>query len=348
MRTVHLTLPMRYKGDMVRCGYDQGSFYLGARGNIYYFVISNKVTLAIVGAAIIYLIAQFVPGYQNNVPTLQASAATSFAEVSHKAPNSDTNDVLGLILDEFEDLKSTSLATAKDSREKFTVQKQLILSRFLIESKVSRTDQLSDEKLLDLNREVSELFIKEMMIDPSIPKHVYQFFAAEYPLRKIETALMEQTKYHVPASITLAQAALETGYGNRVINNNFFGIKDKDKQTTPIYTTEYYTHRELQYNQHKVVSSSEVLKGGRKLYKCLVKDSFASYKTPWESFRSHSIFLNQSKRYSPLFTNGRDYKAWAEKIGSTKYGGVGYATSPIYGELLKKIIKRYNLDLLDY
>jgi len=91
-----------------------------------------------------------------------------------------------------------------------------------------------------------------------------------------------------------------------------------------------------------------VKKGGKTLYKCKVKDSFVEYESPWASFRGHSLFLSTNSRYSPLFTKGKDYRAWADKIGSTKYGGVGYATSPIYGELLRKIIGRYHLDLLDY
>jgi len=113
-------------------------------------------------------------------------------------------------------------------------------------------------------------------------------------------------------------------------------------------TTEYYNAAEVKYNKHKIISQKMVKKGGKTLYKCKVKDSFVEYESPWASFRGHSLFLSTNSRYSPLFTKGKDYRAWADKIGSTKYGGVGYATSPIYGELLRKIIGRYHLDLLDY
>ncbi|MGB0524549.1 MAG: glucosaminidase domain-containing protein [Flammeovirgaceae bacterium] len=159
---------------------------------------------------------------------------------------------------------------------------------------------------------------------------------------------MEQVKFHVPASIKLAQSALETAYGRRVVNNNYFGIKDKTKQSSYMETTEYYTAKEVAYNKHKILSKKKVRKNGKVLYKCKVRDSFMDYHTPWQSFRAHSVYLANNKRYAPLFTNGKDYRAWADRIGSTKYGGVGYATSPIYGNLLKKIIARYNLDLLDY
>ena len=159
---------------------------------------------------------------------------------------------------------------------------------------------------------------------------------------------MEQAKFNVPASIKLAQSALETGYGKRVINNNYFGIKDKSGNTPFSTTTEYYNDRELKRNRRKVLSKKKVFKNGKYFWQCKVKDHFISYQSPWESFRDHSRFLLENERYHPLFAGGKNYQAWADKIGSTKYGGVGYATSPLYGKLLKGIIRRYHLDLLDF
>ncbi|GAA4847561.1 glycoside hydrolase family 73 protein [Algivirga pacifica] len=345
MRSVHFILPVSYKSNVICCGYTRGGFYLSFREKIYRLEFTQRSALIL--GAFVLTAACFHALLDTSEPSTTLQSSVHAATPPDYTIN--RNDVIGSMMEDFIALEEASLKHKNaDIRESFTIKKQLILSRYLIQAKVNRPDQLSDESLLSLNQEVSDLFLELVVPSLNLPNHVHRFFTAEKPLRKLETALMEQAKYHVPASIKLAQAALETGYGQRVINNNYFGIKDKSGRNSPSITTEYYTHTEYKFNQHKVISHEKVQKGGRTLYKCIVKDSFQHYTTPWESFRGHSIFLSQNKRYSPLFTKGRNYKAWADKIGSTKYGGVGYATSPIYGELLKKIIQRYHLDLLDY
>lgn len=257
-------------------------------------------------------------------------------------------DAVGFVMHMDDLFKEVSSVKINNHREDFLVSKQMLITRYLIEAKVSRLDQLPDQKLLELNQKISDAFIDKVLNRIELAPHVYTYFVEPEPLKKLETSLMEQVKYNVPASIKLAQSALETAYGRRVVNNNYFGIKDKSQKVRPIETTEYYTEEEYQLNRQKVVKHEKILRGGQWLYKCRIRDSFCAYQTPWESFRGHSVFLSESSRYSPLFTKGKDYKAWADKIGSSRYGGVGYATSPIYGELLKKIIERYHLDLLDH
>jgi flagellum-specific peptidoglycan hydrolase FlgJ len=264
------------------------------------------------------------------------------------ADDVEYNDVVDYGYKHLSKSNSLSKTETEDKRKNFLKVKHTLISKTLIENQVSRLDLLSDKKMIVLNQKLSEAFITIVFNQTKVESHVMKYFTGIKDLKKFETALMEQTKYHVPASIKLAQSALETAYGQRIVNNNYFGIKDKRGKTKAITTTEYYTAAEYKANKSKIVSSKMIKKDGKTLYKCLIKDSFADYQSPWESFRAHSIFLNESKRYSPLFTKGKNYADWADKIGSTKYGGVGYATSPIYGGLLKKIIKRYNLDLLDY
>ncbi len=258
------------------------------------------------------------------------------------------NDVFSYIMKHLDENKNEIPQTHQEQRDNFLVQKQLLLTKYLIENKASRLDKLSDDKLLSLNQEITQLFIDLVLNNVNAQKHVYSYFTNNTDLNKIETSLMEQAKFHVPASIKLAQSALETAYGQRIVDNNYFGIKDKAQKSSLTTTTEYYTVSEMKANRSIIISSKRVIKNGKILYKCIVKDHFAEYNSPWHSFRSHSVFLSTNKRYSPLFTKGKNYEDWADKIGSTKYGGVGYATSPIYGEILKKIIKRYHLDLLDF
>lgn len=258
------------------------------------------------------------------------------------------DDVMGFFIDYFKEYEENRKNIQQNYRDAFLIQKQFVISKYLIREKVSRPEQLSGEALLEMNAQIGVLFNELILNKIDIEPHVHEYFAKTEDLNKVETALMEQAKFHVPASIKLAQSALETGYGKRVVNNNYFGIKDKTQATKYIETTEYYTAKEVALNKSKIISKTKVNKDGKVLYKCRVRDSFMAYQSPWASFRAHSVYLANNKRYSPLFTKGKDYQAWADKIGSTKYGGVGYATSPIYGNLLKKIIKRYSLDLLDY
>lgn len=239
-------------------------------------------------------------------------------------------------------------SSRKHYKETFLIKKHLHVTKALIDHAVVRVDQLPLETVLELNKEVARLFTDHVLSELNLPEHVRAFFTYSSHIAVIETALMEQVKYHVPASITLAQAALETAYGTKVVGNNYFGIKAKGYKGKEFITTEFYSEKEFIRNRKKVISFQLIHSGGNeRTYKCKIKDSFASYETPWKSFRAHSEYLANEKRYAPLFTHGKDYTAWADKIGSTKTGGVGYATSPDYGRLLRKIIEAYSLDLLD-
>lgn len=340
MKELKLTLPVRYRGNQVHFGYyksegNRGTYFLSIQANTIYFTLDNRMLLgffSVIGAFLLFSMM--------SVPKKITSSREGY--------QIDVEDAMGYVMEEDNLFKAVASDQLQALREDFIVKKQLLISRYLIDNKVSRVDLLSDAELLNLNAKISDLYTQELLPALMVPEHVSTYFTAEVPLKKIETALMEQAKFNVPASIKLAQSALETAYGKRVIHNNYFGIKDKKGATKLSETTEYYSEAEFNLNKHKVLTFEKVSKGGRALYKCRIKDHFANYQTPWESFRAHSKFLSESQRYAPLFTKGKDYKEWAKKIGSTKYGGVGYATSPIYGDLLISIIERYQLDLLDH
>ncbi len=332
---------MRYRGNQVHVGYyrndaaSSGTYYLSIQGNTVFFVLNTKILLGFLSVFTAFVLFSMI----------QAPRQAFHSPNEYRA---DVEDAVGYVMDEESAFRTVGNNSVQNLRDGFTVNKQLLISKYLIENKVSRIDQLNNQELLALNQKISDLYTQEVLPALELPEHVMSFFTDVRPLKKIETALMEQAKFNVPASIKLAQAALETAYGQRVIHNNYFGIKDKAGKTKLSETIEYYTDAEYQLNKHKVIASEKIYKGGKQLYKCRIKDHFSSYSTPWESFRAHSKFLSESSRYAPLFTKGRDFREWAKKIGSTKYGGVGYATSPIYGEMLINIIERYHLDLLDH
>lgn len=367
MKTLSLTLPP-YKGKPQQVGFDGRFLYHDHGGNRTYLLMDYRFLwgiLSLLGLACVLLtVLALQPAmvYEtrnaiiHETPVRAQLPARSSDEPY--GPATQTSYTAGQELDVLEHLQYLENAAQQariapvsttSLRDQFTVQKQIIVSKFLIAHKVSRLDQLSDAQLVELCQQLGATFRELIFEGLEVEPHVREYFLNDADLRKIETSLMEQIKYHVPASITLAQSALETSYGRRVMHNNYFGIKEKNGGQAVIFeTTEYYTAQEAQFNKDKIISKQKVRKDGRTLYKCRIRDRFTAYETPWKSFRAHSEFLSTNERYSPLFTKGKDYRAWADKIGSTKYGGVGYATSPIYGELLKKIIQRYHLDLLDF
>lgn len=131
----------------------------------------------------------------------------------------------------------------------------------------------------------------------------------------------------IPASITLAQAAIESGWGGSSLTvkaNNFFGIKQHDWKGA-VYnanTNEYYNGSNTP---------------------TVVNDNFRWYGSPYESFMDHSNFLHQHGRYDSLFKlNPLDYKSWAYGLENANY-----ATSPSYAEDLISVIEKYNLQQYD-
>lgn len=281
--------------------------------------------------------------------TIELMKLASSSQNTDKTEKKDTKNGLPIFVHSVADYDNlASLAKSENMMEEFMIQKQICITKALIQNKVSRLDQLNDSVLLIMNRDISRMFMEMVLKNLNAPTHVFDYFTDTIHLRKIETALMEQVKYNVPVSIKLAQSALETAYGSRVIHNNYFGIKDKNKEGEKTITTEYFTAEEASMNQDIILTQKPFIKKGNVLYECKVQDYFTQYSSPWQSFRGHSEFLSTNKRYAPLFTKGKNYEDWADRIGSERTGGVGYATSPLYGELLKKIIKRYQLHLLDH
>lgn len=137
----------------------------------------------------------------------------------------------------------------------------------------------------------------------------------EYIDKYKDAAIKEMNRVGVPASITLAQGMLESGYGNSELArkaNNHFGIKCHSVWKGPIYRID----------------------DDRK------DECFRKYKTVWHSYRDHSDFLKRSKRYAFLFDlKLTDYKGWCRGLKKA-----GYATNPKYASLLIKMIERYDLN----
>lgn len=137
-------------------------------------------------------------------------------------------------------------------------------------------------------------------------------------------AIQEMDRTGIPASITLAQGIIESGYGTSGLaknSNNHFGIKCKGN-----WTGGKYYHKDDDYVNGK-----------------LVKSCFRTYDNPADSYYDHSEFLIVNKRYSSLFSLAKtDYKGWAKGLKKA-----GYATAKNYATLLINTIEKYDLHQYD-
>lgn len=167
------------------------------------------------------------------------------------------------------------------------------------------------------NRTVQQVEKKETVeeikeVKKSTPK-VYANATEKYIDTYKEIAQNEMQLYNIPASITLAQGILESGSGKGRLSveaNNHFGIKCHG-----------WTGAEIYHDDDKA------------------QECFRKYKDAKYSFRDHSLFLKDRKRYAKLFKlKKEDYKGWARELRAA-----GYATDRKYPQKLISLIERYQL-----
>ncbi|WP_030443013.1 sporangiospore maturation cell wall hydrolase GsmA [Actinoplanes subtropicus] len=133
-------------------------------------------------------------------------------------------------------------------------------------------------------------------------------------------------EYGVPASVTIAQAILESGWGRSslsVTDSNYFGIKCQNGR-----------YGDLAQGCH-VYNTSECDKTG----KCFATTaSFRIYATMANSFRDHGNFLRVNSRYKPAFGYTRDANKFIWQVWKA-----GYATDPNYYTKITTLMASYNL-----
>ncbi len=140
----------------------------------------------------------------------------------------------------------------------------------------------------------------------------------------------------ISAVATLAQAALESGWGERAVGNMFFGIKDTDKGKTGkgqlLVTTEYLNSPDQKALFPEVLSVTWNDK--RKKWKYVVKDWFRKYDTPAGSFEDHAQFFIKNPRYAQAMAHAGDPIQFVQEIAKA-----GYATAPDYAQILTQLVK---------
>ncbi|GIM92386.1 sporangiospore maturation cell wall hydrolase GsmA [Paractinoplanes toevensis] len=133
-------------------------------------------------------------------------------------------------------------------------------------------------------------------------------------------------EYGVPASVTIGQAILESGWGRSSLSatdRNYFGIKCQNG-----------AYGKLASGCHNYVTT-ECTKAGQ----CFsTTATFRTYATMGHSFRDHGSFLRVNSRYKPAFEYSKD----ANKFIWTVWKA-GYATDPNYYTKITSLMASYNL-----
>ena len=141
-------------------------------------------------------------------------------------------------------------------------------------------------------------------------------------LTAAEAARVSQRETGVPASITIAQAILESSWGKSRLSsefNNYFGIKAKERPGTAGVTW---------FNTWEVVDGADEIQ----------HEPFRAYKTAADSFVDHGRFIQRNPRYKTALAVSHDPRQFAREINKA-----GYATDPDYAAKLIRLMDQFNL-----
>jgi flagellar rod assembly protein/muramidase FlgJ len=146
----------------------------------------------------------------------------------------------------------------------------------------------------------------------------------EFIMRLTKPAVESQRTSGVPASITIAQAALESAWGDSGLakaGNNLFGIKADSRWRGETLT----------------MNTREFIKGQW----LVVPAKWRKYGSWQASIDDHAAFLRGNPRYRPCFLC-QTTEAFARALLTA-----GYATDPGYADKLINMIDKYQLAMLD-
>lgn len=136
-----------------------------------------------------------------------------------------------------------------------------------------------------------------------------------------------QNKFGVPASVSIAQAILESSWGQSTLTseyNAYFGIKCS--KTSP------YAKGCVDMSTWEVIDGSNTT----------VKAGFRTYATPRDSFMDHGNFLKVNSRYAKAFNYPKNADQFIREVHKA-----GYATDPNYSTKVINLMGRYNLYSFD-
>ena len=128
--------------------------------------------------------------------------------------------------------------------------------------------------------------------------------------------------YGVPASVTMAQAIQESGWGRSGLaegHNNLFGVKAGGVDEAVEMQTEEFSQGERRS----------------------VRARFRTFLTRSEAVMHHGALLSADYRYADARENGAHWRSFLSHMAPV------YASDPEYAERVGWLIERYDLDRWD-
>jgi flagellum-specific peptidoglycan hydrolase FlgJ len=129
-------------------------------------------------------------------------------------------------------------------------------------------------------------------------------------------------KWGVPASVTLAQAILESAWGQSKLTrqaNNYFGIKAEHLNVPNTYVE--FPTMEYEFGEKKQVTAG-----------------FEKYPDAAACFVDHAQLLHDAPRYQPAMRAAKSPQAFAQMLKTC-----GYSTSPTYAPMLTALMNEFDL-----
>ncbi|KEI81011.1 mannosyl-glycoprotein endo-beta-N-acetylglucosamidase [Clostridium botulinum] len=226
----------------------------------------------------------------------------------------------------------------KEDFSKANIEDSKVLGKKFLEISKSTKFKNTNYRLLTLDEVISKMSFTEEE-NKNVHKYldklnnIYPITPDEYKRQFIDELIPISKElydeYGILPSVTIGQAILESDWGRSELSkkgNNLFGIK-----ATPSW-------------QGKVLNMET-----SENYNDKIKDNFRYYSSKGDSIKDYANFLVKNKRYreNKVF-RATEYKTQAKAIEKA-----GYSTKKdkdgnlLYSSLLGKIIREYNLQLID-
>ncbi|AJD28809.1 glucosaminidase domain-containing protein [Clostridium botulinum] len=226
----------------------------------------------------------------------------------------------------------------KEDFSKANIEDSKVLGKKFLEISKSTKFKNTNYRLLTLDEVISKMSFTEeekKNVHKYLDKlnNIYSITPDEYKRQFIDELIPISKElydeYGILPSVTIGQAILESDWGRSELSkkgNNLFGIK-----ATPSW-------------QGKVLNMET-----SENYNDKIKDNFRYYSSKGDSIKDYANFLVKNKRYreNKVF-RATEYKTQAKAIEKA-----GYSTKKdrdgnlLYSSLLGKIIREYNLQLID-
>lgn len=209
---------------------------------------------------------------------------------------------------------------------------EMAASRFINEGNVKSLDEvLVDSLYTEEERKRAKTYMEDLKYEGYTP-HKLQPSAKEalFINQLVSPAKINYKKTGILPSITIAQAILESNWGQSELSrngHNLFGIK-----ADASWDGDYATYTTTEYDKE------------------IVDEDFREYDNWLASIEDHANFLLNNERYHEAGVfDAKTYHIQAKAIEAGGYStAVDIAGNPEYAKRLCELIRQYNLQLIDH